>query len=159
MGLVIIVPSLAMLLRALLDYEVIYSNLFWIYLAALSLFFIGISVLLALKTKESSRNKAIFITLAIYLIVYSYGLILHANCTVDYSEPQKYESKVLEKRSIDGRRGTNYYLTVTTWGQHKTGSEISVSGDLYYRLYIGNSIFIYERAGVLGIKWFIPSAG
>lgn len=130
-GLIIIVPSIAMLLRALFDYEVIYSNLFWIYLAALSLFFIGISVLLALKTKEYSRNKAVFIILAIHLIVYSYGLILHANCTVDYSKPQRYESTVLEKRVLYGKGRTTYYLTVASWGQFILNRRF-----LFQRIYI-----------------------
>jgi hypothetical protein len=79
-GLIIIIPSTTMVLRALLDYNIIYSNIFWVYLAALSLFFIGISVLLALKTKEYIRNKAVFVILPIHLLLYSYGIILHTNC-------------------------------------------------------------------------------
>lgn len=156
-GLIIIAPSLAMLLRALSDYEIIYSNIFWVYLSALSLFFIGIFVLLALKTKEYSRNKTAFIILPICLILYSSGLILHANCTLDYSEPQRYETTVLGKRDLYGRGRTTYHLTVASWGQLKTESEITVSKNFYYSFIKGDSIFMYEREGVLGVKWYIPS--
>ncbi|MCX7746608.1 MAG: hypothetical protein N2645_06940 [Clostridia bacterium] len=149
-----ILPALAIALRAFLDFQIIYSKLFWAYWIAISLFFIGIFVIVTLKSNEHKKHKGVLILIAIMLITYSYGVMLHANCLFDSSQPKRYKTTIVDKK-ISGGKTTSYYLKVTSWGKFETETKISVSKSLFSSVIKGNEVYIYEMGGNLGIKWFV----
>lgn len=150
-----IYPSLGLMLRAVLDYDIFdYSNV-WLTTTIITLAFL---FLLLIKQKEITFKKKLdYLTassLALFLFAYSFGTVIHANCYYDNSEPKYFTAKVLDKRISSGK-STSYYLELSTWGQKDEIDEVSVGKGLYNRIEIGDEVNIYFRNGKLEIPWFI----
>ncbi|WP_020531046.1 hypothetical protein [Flexithrix dorotheae] len=150
-----IYPSLGIMLRALLDYEIFdYENL-WFTVLAITILFL---VTLIIKQREITfKKKMDFFTvgsLSLFLFAYSYGIVIHYNCFYDYSEPTFYTAKVLDKRISSGK-STTRYLELTTWGPQTEIDEVSVGKEFYNQTEIGDQVNIYFRKGNLEIPWFI----
>jgi len=150
-----IYPSVGIMLRALLDYEIFdYKNV-WS-----SVFFITISFLLVLiiKQREITFKKKMDIltigSLTLFLFAYSFAIVVHYNCFYDNSEPKFYTAKVLNKRISSGKSITRY-LKLTTWGPQTEIGEVRVGKEFYNRTEIGDQVNIYFRKGNLEIPWFI----
>lgn len=148
-------PSLGLMLRALLDYNIFdYSNV-WLTTVLITLIFL---LLLLSKQQEITFKKKIdYLTvsfLALFLVAYSFGTVIHFNCYYDNSDAQNFTAKVIEKRESSGRRSTTYYLELSTWGLQEENDEISVSKGLYNKIEVNNEVDIYFRNGKLGIPWF-----
>ncbi|GAB3668918.1 hypothetical protein GCM10028791_44110 [Echinicola sediminis] len=150
-----IYPSLGIMLRALLDYEIFdYGNL-WFTVIAITILFL---VALMIKQREITfKKKMDFFTvgsLSLFLFAYSYGIVIHYNCFYDNSEPTFYTAKVLNKRISSGK-STTRYLELTTWGPQTEIDEVNVGKEFYNRTEIGDQVNIYFRKGNLEIPWFI----
>jgi hypothetical protein len=151
-----IYPSLGLMLRALLDYDIHdYSNV-WSTTTIITLAFL---FLLLIKQKEITFKKKLdYLTissLALFLFAYSFGTVIHTNCYYDNSEPKYFTAKVLDKRISSSRRSTTHYLKLSTWGQQDEIDEVSVDKGLYNRVEVGDEVNIYFRDGKLEIPWFI----
>jgi len=150
-----IYPSLGLMLRAVLDYDIFdYSNV-WLTVTIITLAFL---FLLLFKQKEITFKKKLdFLTvssLALFLFAYSFGTVIHTNCYYDKSEQKHFTAKVLDKR-IGSGKSTSYYLKLSTWGQQDEIDEVSVGKGFYNRIEIGDEVNIYFRNGKLLIPWFI----
>lgn len=150
-----IYPSLGLMLRAVLDYDIFdYSNV-WLTTTIITLAFL---FLLLIKQNEITFKKKLdYLTvssLALFLFAYSFGTVIHTNCYYDNSEPKHYTAKVHDKRISSGK-STYYYLELSTWGQQDEIDEVSVGKGLYNRTEIGEEVNIYFRNGKLEIPWFI----
>lgn len=150
-----IYPSLGLMLRAILDYDIFdYSNV-WFTTILIMLSFL---TLLLIKQKEIKFKKKLdYLTvasLALFLFAYSFGTVIQINCYYDNSEPKYFTAKVLDKRISSGK-STSYYLELSTWGQQKEVDEVSVGKGLYDRIEVGGEVNIYFRNGKFEIPWFI----
>jgi hypothetical protein len=150
-----IFPSLGLMLRSFLDYDIFdYSNV-WIKAVLVTVVFLFI--LLFNQKEITFKKKQDYLTvssLIMFLFAYGFGAIIYLNCNLDKSEPQHYTATILDKRISSGKH-TSYYLKLTAWGQQKEIDEVSVGKGLYNRVEIDNEINIYFRNGKLEIPWFI----
>jgi len=150
-----IYPSLGIMLRAILDYDVFdYSNV-WLTTAIMTLAFL---FFLLIKQQEITFKKKLdYLTvssLALFLFAYSFGTVIHINCYYDNSEAEYFTAKVLDKRISSGK-STSYYLELSTWGKQEEVDEVSISKGFYNRIEVGDEVNIYFRNGKLEIPWFI----
>lgn len=150
-----IFPSLGLMLRSFLDYDIFdYSNV-WIKAVLVTAAFLFI--LLFNQKEITFKKKQDYLTvtsLLMFLFAYGFGAVIYLNCNLDKSEPQHYTATILDKRISSGKY-TSYYLKLTAWGQQKEIDEVSVGKGLYNRVDIDNEINIYFRNGKLEIPWFI----
>ncbi len=149
-----IFPSLGLLLRAILDYEIAsYENVWQPTIV------IATSIIIALLWKQSeiTFKKGIDVvtvgSLYFFLIGYSYGLVIHYNCYYDKSNAQKYMVEILNKRTSSGK-STTRYLEVSSWGKQQDISEVSVGKGFYSRTNVGDNVNVYYRKGNMGIPWY-----
>ncbi len=154
----ILMTSCGLFLRALLDYEILdYSNI-WI-----PSIIIGIAMiaLVVFGTKEFKFKKAkdyfSVLSLTIFFFGFGYGSIVTLNCMYDESNPETFQSKVLDKRISSGKT-TTYYLKLTAWGGQTESDDVSVSEELYNYLEVDDNVNIYLKKGQLDIPWFIVTA-
>lgn len=150
-----IYPSLALMLRAILEYDIFdYSNV-WLTTTIITLSFL---TLLLIKQKELTFKKKIdYLTVAslsLFLFAYGFGTVIHLNCYYDNSNAEYFTAKVLNKRISSGKTTTRY-LELSTWGQQSEVDEVSVGKDFYNRTEIGDDVKIYFRKGKLEIPWFL----
>lgn len=150
-----IYPSLGILIRAIFDYDIFdYSNA-WLPAVLITLVFL---FLLLIKQQEITFKKKLdYITvssLALFLLAYSFGTVIHINCYLDNSEPVHYTTKVLDKRISSGR-STSYYLELSAWGHQNEKDDVRVSKGLYNSIEVGDEVNVYFRNGILKIPWFI----
>jgi len=150
-----IFPSLGLMLRSFLDYDIFdYSNV-WIKAVFVTVAFLFI--LLFNQKEITFKKKQDYLTvssLIMFLFAYGFGAVIYLNCNLDKSEPQHYTATILDKRISSGKH-TSYYLKLTAWGQKIEIDEVSVGKGLYNRVDIDNEINIYIRNGKLKIPWFI----
>jgi hypothetical protein len=150
-----IFPSLGLMLRSFLDYDIFdYSNV-WTKAVLVTVAFLFI--LLFNQKEITFKKKQDYLTvssLIMFLFAYGFGAVIYLNCNLDKSEPQHYTATILDKRISSGKH-TSYYLKLTAWGQQKEIDEVSVGKGLYNRVDIDNEINIYFRNGKLEIPWFI----
>lgn len=151
----VLAPSLALCLRALLDFNIFSHSAVWVPSTIITLTFLSV---LLIGNKEFKFKKALdyfaFTVVALMLFAYSYGAVVTVNCLNDGSEPEVYNATVLSKRISSGKT-TTYYVELTPWGLRKEVEEVSVSQDLFEQLDNNDVVNIYFMEGYLDIPWFI----
>ena len=150
----ILMPSLLLLLRGLLDFEILdYGNL---WLPAMV-----ISVLLALAMlagsrqfllQQDSRLSLVLAALA-YAVLYGYAATVIYNCAYDEGRATEYTVQVLTKHKSSSKT-TTYYLKVCPWGPRATADDVTVSREYYQQAKTGDKIHIYQMPGKLHVPWF-----
>lgn len=150
-----IFPAMAMVLRALLDYNILDFSRVWPLTILLT---IVLSLVLSYKQTEFSfrKNEDIFylIFLMLFFFAYSYGAVIHVNCYYDDSQPEHYTTTVLDKKISTGKT-TTYQLKLAPWQKQAEAEEIDVSKDLYDRTETSDEIGIDIRKGKLHIPWIM----
>ncbi|WP_276483463.1 hypothetical protein [Paraflavitalea pollutisoli] len=158
LGLTFILPAVALVLRALLDYDIFDHSHLWKPAGIVAAVFL---VLLLFKQGAFFFKRASdywsAVVVGLFLLGYSYGVVVHINCYYDPASPQHFTAEVLAKRKSSSKRSTSYYLHLSAWGPQNTDEESSVGRDLYQRVEEGDTVHIYFRPGKLAIPWFVVS--
>lgn len=148
-------PSLGLLIRCLLDFEIFdYSNV-WIISVAIMMTLL--SVILIKQKEFSLKNKKSLLSIipiAMILWAYGFGATIFINCYLDTSRPEHFTAKIIDK-SISNGKITTYYLKLTNWGPQKEVDEVSVDQAMYDRVEVDSNVDIYFMNGKLEIPWFI----
>ncbi|MFD2512635.1 hypothetical protein ACFSRY_02040 [Pontibacter locisalis] len=148
-------PSMAVSLRALLDFNIFNHDNVWLLAALISVTFI---VVLIVGSKEfdfkSAKGFLAVAGISLTIFAYSYGTAIVINCLNDSSTPEIYSSKVLNKRISSGK-STSYYIELTPWGSQKEADEVSVTKEFYEQINKGDAVSIYFMKGYMEIPWFI----
>lgn len=147
----IIFPTLSVALRALNDFNIVYSLKFWIMISAISLV---LMVIVLWRTKEYKVRKLVILELAVCIFIYTYGAFIHGNCILDKSSFFRYSVQVMES-SKDKDSDPSYYLTVEPWGPYKEKKELEVTEGIFKRRKAGADVPIYLMEGRFGIQWYI----
>ena len=148
-------PSLAVALRSLLDYEILsYTNV-WPAVAGLTVALTVVLSVIYRKTTLSGKAKlVVLLAVAVGTFIYSYGVIIHYNCSCDTSVPQVYPARVVDKRMRVGDY-TDRYLKVTAWGPQQDTTEVKVGKGLYGRTETGDELRGLLYGGKLGVPWYV----
>lgn len=151
----LIVPSLTLLIRALVDFTVFdYSNLWLPILTIVAVF--GILILMDSNIQYDLKKGLTYLTILGTLIIigaYAYGLLITTNVTFDESEPIVYNVKILDKRISSGK-STTYYLELEKWGPQNNIDEVSVTKDIYNSKEIGDKAVVYFNNGLYKIPYY-----
>lgn len=149
----IILPFFALMLRSILDFELLdYYQIIYI---ASGLMLISTIILTLSCSNYTSAKISNFNRIIAYVILsfmYFYSTIVLLNCTLDTSITKTYEAKIIEKTKSEGKT-TSYYLRITPWGNQKNSEEYSVSSNFYVTHQIGDEIHVFSRKGFFRIPW------
>lgn len=155
----LIFPAGALVVRALIDYDIDdYSNVWKLLVITGSLFSFFIFYIVTQGTDNRS-NKAISLLLAAIVgFVYAFGAVICYNCNFDKSKPDVFETAVV-RMHINSGKSTSYHLTLAPWGKHADEDDITVSKSLYNQLHEGDKVNLYLKKGSLNIPWVIVGKG
>lgn len=153
----VLAPSMAICIRALLDYNIIDHNNVWVSATIITLTFMT-ALLVGNKEFKLKNIKGFFTTLflSVFLFAYSYGSVITVNCMFDKSQPEVYSAKVLSKRISSGKT-TSYYLELASEGLQQEVEEVSVTQDFYERINKNDVVELYLMHGLLDVPWIIVS--
>lgn len=155
----LVTPSLALGLRAMLDYDLLEYRGLWLPVGIIALAFISI-ILLGTRELDFKKPKDYFKTLGISLLfaAYGFGAFVFLNCYYEDGEPYAYVAEVVDQRISDGSRYTSYYLTISSEEKAGLVEEVEISEDLYYTLSNGDQVGVFEWPGRLGVPWRMVNA-
>lgn len=151
----LIIPSLTLLIRALVDFTIFdYSNLWSLILTIIAMF--GVLILKDSNVQYDFKKGLTYLTVLGTLLIsgaYAYGLLITTNAAFDESEPITYDTKILNKRISSGK-STTYYLELDKWGPQSKIDEVSVAKDIYNSKEIGDKAVVYFNNGLYKIPYY-----
>jgi hypothetical protein len=150
LGAAFVVPSLVLLIRAMLDFDLLYFKDCLMHVMAA---FVILSLIFALFIKMG-KNKTSNLGIAIFLAaIYSFSGIVIVNCEFDKSVPTEFKAKVLDQH-IEIEKTITYYLTLSSWNSKDYGEKESVTYSLYNQVNKGDMVTVYVKQGYLHIPWY-----
>lgn len=154
LALTLFIPSLVLMLRVLLDFEILNYDLLWPRAVTVAALF-GLGLLVGSHDfvfQGPSRWSAGLAILA-YAALYGFSATAAYNCAFDTGRPTAYEVKVLEKHYSSGKT-TTYYLKVAPWGPRTEAEDVTVTEEYYAQTEPGTNVQIYLMPGNLQVPWF-----
>ncbi|WP_426493213.1 hypothetical protein [Hymenobacter sp. 102] len=157
LGSALFIPALGLLLRVLLDFELLGYSAAWQLAAGVALLFGGV---LAYGNRRFIRLPAsrwgAVATVFFCALVYGYSAVVAINCVFDEAAPRVHAANVLSKHSSSGKT-TTYYLEVGAWGPRTAPEDVTVTEETYDQTMPGDSVRVYQFPGRLAIPWFTVS--
>jgi hypothetical protein len=147
-------PGLALLLRAVMDFNIIQSAL--VVLLCLTL---GGALAFAVIWSDAwlrTRKGAVAIFCGLSL-AYGYGTAIEANSLLDRSPDAHYSAVVRDKEVIHGKH-TSYQLELGPWGPKSGTNTLDVSSETYGAIQKGDVVRLSLRHGALGVEWYYMQA-
>lgn len=152
-------PAMALMLRALMDYNIFEYNRMWILVVPIG---IGLTALMLIGQNEFDwqKRRDVFsaVGLAILAFVYAYGLVISTNCTFDNRSATAFDSQILNK-SISRGKTTTYYFELAPWGPQPEVTDAEVDRETYEQLEVGDSVEVLLLKGRWGIPWYVVRPG
>jgi hypothetical protein len=147
----VIIPSLVIFLRALLDFDIFSWKNFWMPFGILSALFL---VLFFWTTKKEQINKASMIVGCVVILLYGYGSTIILNQTGNITIVDAYEVEVLDKDKSSDRR-TAYYLYLSSWADRPDQNRVEVGRAAYEAYAPGDIAGVYICDGHFKIQYYI----
>ncbi|KLT66549.1 hypothetical protein AB669_05040 [Pedobacter sp. BMA] len=148
-----LLPSAAVFLRGLLDYNIFDHTKIWIPMFVIALLMTTVFFIKNAELKSGKKAIGTVIAFILFSLAYGFGSIIFLNCYYDRSAPKMFSSKILNKRMSSGKT-TSYYLELEPWGERKTAEDVDVSKDFYFEVNENDTVNIYFMKGKLDIPWF-----
>ena len=152
------IPSLAVMLRCLFDYDILdYGNAFiWT-----SIIGAGVLGIVLYTYRQSVKNDSIWGTVFIAVVIgglHYFGLFFQVtlvNCMFDYSKPVVFQVEVLDKEIDDSDDSDEYELYVQNWVDSPNEEfKLTVKKSTYESVKVGGFVDVYEQKGLLNIPWY-----
>ncbi|ACL63732.1 conserved hypothetical protein [Anaeromyxobacter dehalogenans 2CP-1] len=150
-GVPIFAPGVVLMLRALLDYEVVdvARVLGWTAAAAVAL------TALLVRGDAALRRRWYVPALVLALVApYPWGALNAADVLLDRAPAEVHEVPVLHKHVSSGKH-TSYDLRLPPWGPIGAAQEVDVGRELYGQVEVGDLVCTHLRPGALGARWFV----
>jgi hypothetical protein len=150
----ILVPGLALGLRALLDVNLLEARslLPWALGGGLAM-----AALLAAADARLRQRWWMVPLLAALLASYPWGAFVEADVLLDGGEGESHFVRVLARR-VERNKVTSYHLDLTPWGPLTGRSSATVSRELHDRVRPGGVVCVALHPGALGLRWFVVDA-
>src|SRR5690606_5256174 len=146
-------PTSALLVRALMDWNILEYRGAWI---TISIATVLLSGLLLMGTKEFSYTKFqhLFagLLLTAIMLCYVYGGYVIANCLFDQSAPEEFVVQVVDKE-IGSGRVTTYDVVVGPFSRETKPRKLGVTKRQFDKLTKGDSVALHIREGFFGTPW------
>jgi hypothetical protein len=157
LGSALFIPAVGLMLRVLLDFELLDYSATLQMVAAVAVLFGGV---LAYGNRRfiqlpASRWGAVA-TVFFCALVYGYSAVVAINCVFDEATPRVYAANVVSKHSSSGKT-TTYYLEVGAWGPRTAPEDVTVTEETYDQTIPGDSLRVYQFPGRLQMPWFTVS--
>jgi hypothetical protein len=151
LGHVFFLPGFLLLVRVLLDFDLVY---WWLAIAAGGV--VGVALIAAAAAADRNMRRHLWTLLGCALLasIYGFGAVAEANVLLDRSRPSLFRSSVIDKHASYGK-ATRYLVRLAPWGPRDEPDDVSVSHPLYDRLQPGDPVCVLLRQGALGMPWFI----
>mgnify|MGYP000535912247 CR=1 FL=1 len=154
-----VTPSLALALRAFLDYDLLHYRNIWLPIGIITLAFLGIIVRGTGEFDfQKPREYFKILGISLFFAAYGFGAYVFLNCYYEDGEPYAYTAEVLDQRISDGSRYTSYYLELRSEEGPNFIEEVEVTEDLYYTLDTGDQVGVFLWPGRLGTPWRMVNA-
>lgn len=155
MAVLLLVPALGLAGRAIIDLNVVDQTLLTAEAVVAAL------AILALFYRFDARLKADWrpaLTIAIWALVYSYGVLAFLNTVFDLSAGNDALTVIRERRIhvSGGVKGSSVWHEVSVDAGATPGDEpwIHVRPDLYPTFARGEAVCVHRGAGLLAVRWF-----
>lgn len=148
--LTMLVPGTGLLLFGLQS-NMVFPPIFWILWGGCVLAYM---VPFMVKGKEYKRKKSIIFVYLLSALLFTFGTLCAVNTDFDFSEPQEYRVKILDKWTSGTSRSRSYNVKVTPWGGRGEAETFDVSFPEYRDAEIGETAYIYEKEGFLKMEWY-----
>ncbi len=141
-------PVLALLVRVILDYNIVeYSQSIVPSIIVFSIIIIIIGFTNKMRFKFSKRNLKIYSLFVLHYLIYAWSFTIIVNCLFDASKPTLTKSKIMNKDLIRGRKYTIPEIIT------EKNERIKVVGSDYKNMNAEDEVLIYNFNGLFGIKW------
>jgi hypothetical protein len=150
----LLLPGIALMLRAVLDFEVIQSAFaIFLYVAIGS-----VLSLAAISADPSVRRKSLSVAgICVICMAYGYGATIEIDTLFDQAHGTGYSTIVQEKHISSGKH-TTYNLKLGAWGPQKEPSNLEVSKETYEPIQKGDVVLLTLKPGALRVPWFYMRA-
>lgn len=150
-GVPIFGPGVVLMLRALLDYQMVdvARVLGWTAVGAVAL------TALLLRGDAALRRRWYVPALILALVApYPWGALNAADVLLDRTPAEVHEVPVLHKHVSSGKH-TSYDLRLPPWGPVAEAQEVDVGQELYGEVEVGDVVCAHLRPGALGARWYV----
>lgn len=148
-------PTLGLLLRAMLDFELLAYAPLAPYAAGTGLL-LATALVLGSPQLLATNSRRVVLVGTLLGLLYGAAAATIVNCTFDTHSPQVYAVPVLGKHYTAGKTDS-YYLHVGPWGSRRQPDDVEVTKSLYERTAAADTVHVYQRPGHLGAPWFTTS--
>lgn len=147
----IMYPPLVLLVRAIFDFNISdYDKVgYWCFGLTILISFWIYAVNQFVHDNNNKDYKTILIIM-LFFFAYSFGTVIHINCSYDNSKPELHQVTVISKSNPSD----NYYLKLTPWGSQQEPIKTEVSQERYNNTKVNDQIPLESYEGQLGIPWF-----
>jgi len=148
----ILLPSLALALRAVSDWNIQDWHAFWPpFLSVLALS--ALPVFILTNKNNLTRKIGAVMLIVLFCSVYAYGAVINLNGMLDRSAPVIHTAQIMHK-SISTGKHTSYHFELSPWGPRSRVEEVTVGRSLYNKHQVGDTVTIFLKKGRIGISWF-----
>lgn len=147
----IFAPGGVLMLRALLDYQVVDVSRVLGWTAA------GAVALTAVLVRgDAALRRRWFVPALVLLLVapYPWGALNAVDVLLDRAPAEVHEVPVLHKHVSSGKH-TSYDLRLPPWGPVAAVQEVDVGQELYDAVEVGDVVCAHLRPGALGARWYV----
>jgi hypothetical protein len=145
-----LMPALGLGARAVMDWDVLNWESFWLPFGAFSLALFLLTYFISEEIRRKTRAAAAHLLICAF---YAYGAVVSLNGIMDDSVPAVEQALIVEKRTSKGSI-TSYYLKLSPWGPREEEREVPVTRRIYEDKGAGDSVEVVVHAGAFGIPWF-----
>lgn len=150
----IFIPAMAILVRALLDFDIDTMDNGWLPIGGITVTLLGVLTIENKNPEFKGKHKLQSIIGVFFIsLAYAYGAVIILNCIYDSSEPKHNTALVVNKRVSSGKN-TTYYLELSPWKNENEQKEVSVSKTLYEQTEKNDTVNIYLKKGALNMPWY-----
>ena len=129
----------------------LYSFLITWYVLVISSIFLVI-IISVLKPKEYRLSSVLWF---LYILIYSYSILMLCNISFDKSTPQSYYTEVLSKDfDFGGKMISTFHVTIGSWWNQPANKSHQVDLNFFDRVREGSKIEVVLKKGNLNIKWY-----
>lgn len=146
----LIFPPLALLLRAVLDFTILYSSAILLWTLAVAAV---LTLAICLADPAMRAKKASPFLFFSFFLAYSYGTAVQLNAMRD-SGPRTSFSAHVKGKHIDSGKHTSYNIELGPWGPRTQDDDIDVGKTAYAGIPPGSDVTVVLRHGWLGIQWY-----
>lgn len=145
----ILIPPLILSIKTMMAIHVTNSGLVLLVFLLLTV----VIVTFSLFRFRRLRSKSVAIMMMLFIFAYLYSGVLTTNSMVTSQKIAQYQSTIENRYTRHSYRSTSFYLTLSAWGNHPEGNDVSVDAQTYAQASIGDYLHISQERGLWGIEW------